>query len=258
MATTTPDNLWSPDLTTGFVPTTDLKRMQDTVQDALNARPSNYQIGTNAQRLALSGSARFEGLRFYTTDTDTDWMYNGTTWITAEPGTYVVRATTASGTGVTTSADGTIAFTNTTNVSVNGVFTTRFRRYRIDVMIDSASADGDMRFFLRNAGSNIGGGNHDWIGNQSEMGGGPTRSQGVAEPSARLGRISTGGAYCMVEVMNMAHSFPKMGKFTSIDNGNYSREGSLKISVTSSADGFSLGSTNSSAFSGRIRVYGLV
>lgn len=76
MVTTSPDNLWSPDLGTGFVPTTDLAHMQDTVQAALTARPLTYRIGTDAERLALSGGSLFEGLKFYATDTNIEWFYD--------------------------------------------------------------------------------------------------------------------------------------------------------------------------------------
>lgn len=80
MTTTTPDTLWSPDLTTGFVPTTDLAHMQDTVQTALNNKPVNYRIGTDSGRVTPVGWTPSEGMQYYSTDTDTLWFHNGSIW----------------------------------------------------------------------------------------------------------------------------------------------------------------------------------
>lgn len=81
MATTSPDNIWTPDSGDDYALTVDLAAMADTVQDALTAVPRNYLVGTNAQRLALSGGGLFEGLRFFATDTDVEWLYDGAAWI---------------------------------------------------------------------------------------------------------------------------------------------------------------------------------
>lgn len=76
MATTSPDDIWTPDAGDDYALTTDLAAMADTVQDALNTH-KNYRVGTNAERLALTGADLFEGLTFYTTDTNALWKYNG-------------------------------------------------------------------------------------------------------------------------------------------------------------------------------------
>lgn len=39
-----------------------------------------YVIGTDAQRLALTAPRRKEGLKWYSTDTNIGWFYNGTAW----------------------------------------------------------------------------------------------------------------------------------------------------------------------------------
>lgn len=83
MATTTPDNLWSPDGGDQYALTVDLAAMQDTTQAALTSIRSGLvmQRGTNAQRLALSGAQLFEGLHFWTTDTRLEWIYTASTWV---------------------------------------------------------------------------------------------------------------------------------------------------------------------------------
>lgn len=88
MATTSPDNIYSPDLSNPWLQTVDLAAMADSVQDALNNVRGGqaYQVGTDAERLALSGSGRFKGLIFYTTDTNLEWRYDGSAWVRTDTG----------------------------------------------------------------------------------------------------------------------------------------------------------------------------
>lgn len=84
MVTTSPDNIWSPDAGDAYALTTDLAAMADTVQDAITSLRSGqgYRADlTNAQRLALTGTDLFEGLRVRTTDTKIDWLYTGGAWV---------------------------------------------------------------------------------------------------------------------------------------------------------------------------------
>lgn len=79
MATTSPDDIWTPDSGDDYALTVDLGAMADTVQDALNT-VKTYRVGTDAQRTALSGAALFEGLKFYANDTNLEWVYDGSSW----------------------------------------------------------------------------------------------------------------------------------------------------------------------------------
>lgn len=84
MATTSPDNLYSPDSVNPYNLTVDLAAMQTSVQAALVNRPSNYRIMTDAQRIALSGANLFEGLVVWTSDTRREWRYTNTTWVPSD------------------------------------------------------------------------------------------------------------------------------------------------------------------------------
>lgn len=100
MATTSPDNIWTPDSGDDYALTVDLAATADTIQDALNT-VKNYRVGTDAQRVALSGGALFGGLKFYTTDTNLEWFYNGSSWKLAPA--FLGRATQTSNLTLTSS-----------------------------------------------------------------------------------------------------------------------------------------------------------
>lgn len=82
MATTSPDDIWTPDAGDNYALTTDLAAMADTVQDAITDVRNNgkYRVITNAERLALTGSDLYEGLRVWTSDTKIRWVYTSAAW----------------------------------------------------------------------------------------------------------------------------------------------------------------------------------
>lgn len=132
MATTSPDNIWTPDAGDDYALTTDLAAMADTVQDALNARPRNYRTDlTNAQRIALTGTDLFEGLRVHTTDTKIDWLYTNATWTVITQGLVLLSKT---------------SFTASSLVTFTG-FTAQFDNYLavLDVNTSSTAAGGTVR-----------------------------------------------------------------------------------------------------------------
>lgn len=101
MVTTSPDNIWSPDAGDDYALTTDLAALADTVQDAITANRVS-RIGTDAQRLALTGGELFEGLTFRTTDTRRDWVYTGGAWVQRMAPFALASGTATIGTGETT------------------------------------------------------------------------------------------------------------------------------------------------------------
>lgn len=89
MATTSPDNIWTPDAGDDYALTTDLAATADTVQDAISrVRSENgYRTDlTDAQRIALTGSDLFEGLTVWTKDTRVRWIYTQSAWTRVLPG----------------------------------------------------------------------------------------------------------------------------------------------------------------------------
>lgn len=84
MATTSPDNIWTPDAGDLYDLSIDLAATADSVQDAL-LRYRGLRVMTNAQRLALAGANLFDGLHVYTTDTDRYWIYVSGAWVDEGP-----------------------------------------------------------------------------------------------------------------------------------------------------------------------------
>lgn len=89
MATTSPDNLFSPDASSAYNLTTDLAASMTSVQAALNLRANSY-VGTSAQRIAFTSAA--EGVQWRDTDGDKKlYVRQGGLWVDAFPepaGTY--------------------------------------------------------------------------------------------------------------------------------------------------------------------------
>jgi hypothetical protein len=84
MATTSPDNLWTPDTGDDFALTVDLAAFADTVQDALTdiRTEIQYTSGTDAARITAAATASI-GDRWVTTDTTPkqEFFYTGSAWV---------------------------------------------------------------------------------------------------------------------------------------------------------------------------------
>lgn len=114
-------------------------------------------VGTNADRLALVAPQLREGIRFRTNDTDRDWYYDGTNWLVADAGQYLIYPSTV--TGGTVAADGTINFSGTAQVILDGIFSSRFQRYEI-VYRHSHSANSGAAVQMRAGGTTYSGANY--------------------------------------------------------------------------------------------------
>lgn len=97
------------------------------------------------------GAAGQEGRTYYATDTNRSWFDDGTNWISNDGGMYLIRPTSV--TGGTILANGHVTpNAATTAVSLNGVFSSRFRTYEIVFQLYTTGSAG--RYFrFRNAGA---------------------------------------------------------------------------------------------------------
>ena len=84
------------------------------------------------------------------------WEYDGTTWISAENGMYLIRPTTF--TGCTIATDGSIIPTATpSEITLDGVFSTRFRSYKLVWQVRNSDGGSGILLNLRRGGANVGG-----------------------------------------------------------------------------------------------------
>lgn len=79
MATTNPDNIWTPDSGDDYALTTDLAATADTIQDALTRR-ANYFVGTTAELAGYAATAP-EGSRAYDTTLDKEYRLESGVWV---------------------------------------------------------------------------------------------------------------------------------------------------------------------------------
>lgn len=111
---------------------------------------------------ALPSSGNWLGREVATTDSGLTYRWDGSAWIANSVGLVPIRPTSVAGSGVTLSATtGEVSFSTSATVSVNGCFTSTFRRYRIMVRTTFGSnAFWAMR--LRLSGSDASGLAYDW------------------------------------------------------------------------------------------------
>lgn len=79
MATTSPDNIWTPDAGDDYALTTDLAAMADTIQDAITANRVDL-VGLDSARPADGSPGLIAGMTWYSTDTGVTWRYSGSSW----------------------------------------------------------------------------------------------------------------------------------------------------------------------------------
>jgi hypothetical protein len=125
--------------------------------------PSGYTSGQVVQAVpslsayAVTSSTRpaspFDGQIISETDTDTLKVYNGTSWIGVGGLVPMVPTSVAVGSGTgTANALGQVTFSGASSVSLNGVFTSAYRNYKM-VCQYTVSVGQDTRLRLRAGGS---------------------------------------------------------------------------------------------------------
>lgn len=131
MATTTPDNIWTPDAGDNYALTTDLAAMADTIQDAITDVRSTGAYRADLEANRLSTPDPFDGLLYFSTDTGKLWRYSAGTWLPVTGGLVLLQ---------------TITFTAASSVSFTG-FTPQFDNYRalLDIHTSSGSAGATIR-----------------------------------------------------------------------------------------------------------------
>lgn len=260
MATTSPDNIWTPDSGDDYALTTDLAAMADTVQDAITDVRGEITTSSLAQAGLFSARPTFgvEGRTYYATDQDRSYFDTGSAWVSNDPGLHLIRPTSALGGAATLQSDGSITWTGNaanTFVGANGVFSTRFRFYKIFFEYASASsAAWSMR--LASAGSLLTAASYSYNSsfiNAATSGG----NNASGQTSALFTAITTTGTYGEVTVRNPADPATTTFLHYQGTGGVLPVIGGALYNVATAADGFTFASAGASG-SGYMKVYGIV
>lgn len=160
MPTTSPDNIFFPDVSSPASEITNLSTMAASIQTALGFRTRfDFVWPTITERTAQTGMV--DGSRGYQIDTGYDYRYNGTVWRNAADGLVPIQPVTVSGTGVSLGAGGQVVLTAMTSAQVNGIFSAEFDNYKIDVDIPTSSANITLNMMLSSGGTNDTSANYD-------------------------------------------------------------------------------------------------
>lgn len=126
---------------------------QSNAIDAALLATEGRTIGTDAARTALIAPRRKEGLEWYANDTNIEWKYDGSNWVTNEGGLYLIRPTSVAG-GTVNSVGAIVPTAAAATLQVNGVFSDRFREYVICYKYSTTDpAGGSLR--LRASGASL-------------------------------------------------------------------------------------------------------
>lgn len=153
MATTSPDNIYSPDAGQQYALTQDLLAMADSVQDALDVNRPRYRSGTSTERGAWTNPG--EGALFYNTTTDILEIYNGVAWVRVWPqlrskARYVGPTSSTGTVTVNHGLGGIPAYIGVTDTSAGAVPATREIRV-------SAQSETQIQFVVYNGGNPLAG-----------------------------------------------------------------------------------------------------
>lgn len=260
MATTSPDNLWTPDAGDDYALVTDLAATADTVQDAITALRGNvrYIVGTNAARLA---STPTEGTRWRTTDTDRDWFYNGTSWLGVDPSGYLIFPTAAVSSGGTATIDASTGLVTvsgaTTGVRLETVFSTRFQEF--EVLVNCRTLSSSLNLRLVSGVTPAVSSDYDYsISSTSSGGASPVNSSGNATvwPMESFGSNARGAYRATIVDPAAAVRTQYFGQGQgSTATGSYQSSFGGQHRLATAYDGLQISSNV--AFTGTIRVRGL-
>lgn len=190
------------------------------------------------------------GQRVLQLDTGVEYWHDGAA---LRPAVGIVPVVPSSAAGGTVSDKGTVTFTAATAVNLNGVFTSGFDNYRIEVDITGRSATVDIAMKLRSSGTDNSA--NAYAGVKSHAVG---TGQVVSTPTTSTGgwAIDAGGqprSVVVIELHSPALAVATLGWSDFVSGTTYSGRYNLNHSAASAFDGFSLTPT-SGTITGTVRV----
>lgn len=187
------------------------------------------------------------------------WFYDGTNWVIQAFGTYLIRPTSVTGTGVTISPTGEILLSNTSSEAfINGVFTSKFKKYKIVIDATFPTASGGVMNLLKAGVQDTGA-----AYSQQHLGGfaaTATASSLLSGTFWSLWGINAFDVLSEITIIDPASSnFTRTKVDYSIVNSSYGVGQFAAIhGVLESFDGFRIATAGGNFTSGTVSVYGLV
>lgn len=152
MPVTSPDSIYYADGSTAMSAEAISAAQATSVQDALDVRQIKSYVWANATARGTQ-TGMTEGDMGYQRDTNEPYLYTGTAWVVLQhPGLTRIIPASVTGSGMTLNPDGSVTGVGVNPGSVNGVFTSAFRNYKM-LIRKLNSSTGWMRFRLRAAGA---------------------------------------------------------------------------------------------------------
>jgi hypothetical protein len=228
--------------------------------------------GTAARGSAI-GTAVSEGMVSYLADSNDVQVYDGAAWndlayvsdVNARAGLVPIIAPTVSVSGgsAVANSDGSVSFTNATSILLNGVFTSSYRSYLVDINLTGVSTPTGVFSRFASSGTINTGNIYSFtiIYNQNgggAIGFGSLNTNFIDTTVAYTGGSAPGVANAQVELRNPQLTGYTSGIVRGINNfttGVEQRTGGFYTNVTTSFDGYAL-YPSSGNMTGRIAIYG--
>lgn len=227
-------------------------------------KAKKFVFGSISERNAVPGEDIAEGDSCYVTDIDKQYVYDGATWTTTDGLVQIIPTGSqivVTGTSATGTVDdyGNINISAATSVSLNGIFTAKFKHYKIIATLDSSANDYVNFQFVTGTTPNAAA--SYFYGGFSQTSTATAFQTGVAGTSTygRLGYTSTGGSFAnsiSCEVFN-----PQLSYYTRVDSrGQYNNVGNQywsSFNASTVFDGIKIiPLTATTTHTGSVKIYG--
>jgi hypothetical protein len=223
-----------------------------------------FLFTNKSERDAMLGEDIYEGDTCYVSDLDRSYIYDGAFWVTTDGLVQIVpqgSQIVVTGSGATGTVDdyGNIAVSTATSVSISGIFTSRFRHYKIIYTVDS-SANDYVNFQLSTDGTANANASYFYGGfSQTST---ATAFQTGANGTATFGRIGyASGGSNFANSMSFEVLNPQQPVYTRVHSrGHYSNVGNqywASFNVATVFDGIRIvPATGTTTHTGSIKIYG--
>lgn len=222
-----------------------------------------FVFASISERNAMLGEDIYEGDSCYITDLDKSYNYDGSSWVSTDglvqivPTGSQVVATGASGTG-TVDDYGNINFSAVTSLQLNGIFTSRFKHYKMIFTADT-SVSGYVNFRYVTGTTENSATTHFYTGFSSTSTATTWQSGSTTASNGRIGYASAGSGFANFMTFEIFN--PQQAMYTrSVSSGGYNNVATQYTSTFNAStvfDGFRIiPEVTTTTFTGSLKIYG--